>query len=195
MFHHHLGRIFLALFPTTSSKSKLLSRYGEVAPVQWESYFSPLFLGIPWGRFVLDPSLGEGFFMLIRNGRDVLVAKKFAKWQLFTASLDLVHRWLVGKNFTKKNVVSGHGLKRMQVPKIPVSWWGGGGLLRTSNLNGSWKMMDFLNPLYLAVFFAWGNEATENVCGDECILSFLSTIEMCSYCVLFNNCLLLIHFS
>ena len=44
------------------------------------------------GPLRLGSIFGGGFFMFIRNGMDVLVAKNTAKWQLFRASLDLVHR-------------------------------------------------------------------------------------------------------
>lgn len=89
-------------------------------------------------------SIFEVFLGFTRNGMEFFACQKHHFDQVgpfFTAFLDPSSPWFLGKTR-----FWGHGLKRMQVPKkleLVLGWC----FAKTSNSQGNWKMMNFLQPL------------------------------------------------
>ena len=94
----------------------------------------------------VDPSL-RCFLGFTRNGMEFFGCQKHHFDQVGQIFYGI--SWPCSPWFLEKNSFSGHGLKRMQVPK-KLELVLGGALLRQAIQKR--KMMDFFNPRYLAGF-------------------------------------------
>ena len=146
MFHHHLGRIFLALFPTTLSKSKLWSR-----PPLMGILFFTIISRDPVGPVRLGSIFGGWFFGC---------QKKYQVATFYGISWPC-SPWLLGKKFTKKKRCFRSWLEKDAGAKNSselVGWW----FVKNKQFKWELKNDGFSQPFILLSFFAWGSEATEN---------------------------------